>query len=105
VRAGRLDDLGELWGDQVRRLHRSDYTQNEIVKALRAYGAIVYHIGRPCDLLVRDGIRYLLLDCDGVTRNRKRDPKQLEGFAQWGVIIVKTPADALNALARGEKLA
>jgi len=79
--------------------HRADLTQAEIVKALRYVGCQVFHIGRPCDLLVRRAGRLWLIDCDGVTKHRQRDRKQLEAFAQWGVVLVKTPQEALHAVA------
>lgn len=82
----------------MRRRYRSDDTQDDIVKALRGAFAKVWIIGRPCDLLVRRaGVNYLL-DCDGVTKYRKRDADQLKNFADFGVIIVKTPEEALTAV-------
>lgn len=80
------------------RTHRKDGTSDAIVKALRARGADVWPIGRPCDLLVRFGEKYFLIDCDGVTKNRKRDPAQLENFRIWGVKLCKTPDEALRAI-------
>jgi hypothetical protein len=80
-----------------RRTHRTDETQRDIVAALRAGGVKVWCIGRPCDLLCRAGARLFLLDCDGVTKYRKRDKEQLENFEIWNVRIVKTPEEALRA--------
>jgi len=80
------------------RALRKDENQAEIVRALRAAGVRVYVLHVPCDLLCRFRDGLYLLDVDGVTRNRKRDPKQLETFAEFGVRLVKTPEAALAAV-------
>jgi tRNA-dihydrouridine synthase len=80
------------------RALRKDANQEEIVRALRAAGVRVFVLHVPCDLLCRRGDRLYLLDVDGVSRYRKRDPKQLETFAQFGVRLVKTPEAALTAV-------
>lgn len=80
------------------RRYRTDGTQEPIVGALRACGVLVWHIAQPCDLLCLYGNRYYLLDCDGVTRYRKRDPRQLDKFYTWKVQIVKTADEALKAV-------
>jgi hypothetical protein len=78
--------------------HRPDANSTDIITALRNAGVLVWPIGRPSDLLCLSGDRYYLLDVDGITRNRKRDPKQLETFAEFGVRLVKTPEAALAAV-------
>lgn len=80
------------------RRSRTDDTQESIVGALRTCGVLVWPIAQPCDLLCRYRDRYFLLDCDGVTAYRKRDPRQLEKFNSWKVQVVKTPDEALKAV-------
>jgi hypothetical protein len=80
------------------RALRKDENQKDIVRALRAAGVRVHVLHTPCDLLCRRGDWLYLLDVDGITRHRKRDPKQLETFAEFGVRLVKTPEDALSAV-------
>jgi hypothetical protein len=83
------------------RRGRTDDTQTSIVDTLRACGVLVWPIAQPCDLLCRYRDRYYLLDCDGVTRYRKRDPQQLEKFSLWKVQVVGTPDEALKAVGVG----
>lgn len=80
------------------RQHRKDETQPGIVKALRAAGCLVWDIGRPCDLLIKIRGQLHLLDCTGITVNRRRDPKQLDNFRDWGVVTAATPEEALKVL-------
>jgi putative NIF3 family GTP cyclohydrolase 1 type 2 len=80
------------------RALRKDANQTEIVRALRAAGVRVFVLHVPCDLLCRRGDRLYLLDVEGITKNRKRDPKQLEAFAQFGVRLVKTTEAAFAAV-------
>lgn len=80
------------------RRHRADATQPDIVEALRKAGVDVWIIGRPCDLLCQRAGQYFLLDCDGVTKNRKRDPDQLKNFEKWRVKVVKNKGEALRAV-------
>lgn len=82
----------------MHRRHRKDENQDDVVRALRAAGVRVFCIGRPCDLLCCYRGDLYLLDVDGITRNRKRDPKQLAAFAEFGVRLVKTPEAALSAV-------
>ena len=77
---------------------RVDETQDAIVKALRYAGIVVFDLRYPCDLLCRRGDRLYLLDCDGITKYRKRDKKQLANFDKLGVIVVPTPEAALKAV-------
>jgi hypothetical protein len=78
--------------------HRSDENASDVVDGLRDVGALVWPLGRPCDLLVLFRDRYFLLDVDGITKNRKRDQAQLDNFALWHVVLVKTPEQALRAV-------
>jgi putative NIF3 family GTP cyclohydrolase 1 type 2 len=80
------------------RAVRKDENQEVIVRALRSAGVRVYVMHVPCDLLCRRGDGLYLLDVDGITKHRKRAPKQLETFAEFGVRLVKTPEDAFAAV-------
>lgn len=77
---------------------RRDATEVEIVYALKVAGAKVERLDRPVDLLVRYGDRVFLLECDGITKNRKREQKQLDFIALWDVPRVTTPEQALKAI-------
>lgn len=88
---------GRPLNSEMRAL-RKDENQQTIVRALRAAGVRVYVLHVPCDLLCRRGDGIYLLDVDGITRYRKRDPKQLATFAEFGVRVVKTPEAALAAV-------
>lgn len=79
---------------------RQDATQPAIVKGLRAMGYQVEIVGKPCDLLIRNPRteKLDLLEVDGITKNRKRDQKQLDFLRDWQVPLVKTLDDALKAL-------
>ena len=80
------------------RLHRADDTQADIMAALRRAGCLVCPTLDICDLLCLYRGRLSLLDCSGSTRNRKRTAEQLKKFALWGVVVVKTPLEALVAI-------
>jgi hypothetical protein len=80
------------------RALRKDENQEVIVQALRAVGVHVHVLHTPCDLLCRYRGNLSLLDVDGITKYRKRDPKQLATFEEFGVRLVKTPEDALSAV-------
>lgn len=80
------------------RAVRKDANQEEIVRALRNAGVSVHILHTPCDLLCLSGDRYYLLDVTGITRNRKRDPKQLATFAEFRIRLVSTPEAALAAV-------
>lgn len=75
---------------------RRDHTEPAIVKDLRHCGYQVRQQDFP-DLVVRrpgDG-RIFLLEVDGITKNRKRKPKQLEFLHDWAIPLVKTTEEAL----------
>jgi hypothetical protein len=78
--------------------HRPDANAAVLIRALRDAGVLCWPIGRPSDLLCRYADRLYLLDVDGVSRNRKRDQTQLDNFALWDVVLVKTPEQALRAI-------
>ena len=77
---------------------RRDETEPAIVKDLRKCGFQVRQQDFP-DLVVRrpDG-RIFLLEVDGITKNRKRKPKQLEFLREWAIPLVKTTEEALGRL-------
>ena len=78
-----------------RRAKRRDETEPAIVKGLRQCGYLVRQQDFP-DLLVRrphDG-RIFVLEVDGITKYRKRDPKQLEFLHDWQIPRVKTFEEA-----------
>lgn len=77
---------------------RRDETEPAIVNALEAVGAEVERLDRPCDLAVWFRGRIQLMECDGITEYRKRDPDQLALLIRWQIPIVKTPEEALRAL-------
>lgn len=80
----------------MRRAARIDETQPGIVEALRYAGVEVYVSKQPCDLICSFRNQVFLIDCDGITKNRKRDKRQLEVFARLGVKLAKTPEAALH---------
>jgi hypothetical protein len=77
---------------------RRDETEPDIVTALEGVGAKVERLDRPCDLLVRFRGRVLVLEVDGITKNRKREEKQKRFLHEWEVPLVKTPEEALRAI-------
>lgn len=77
---------------------RRDETEPEIVEALEGVNAEVERLDRPCDLAVWYRGRIFLLECDGITAYRKRDPNQLALLTRWGIPIVRTPEAALRAV-------
>lgn len=82
----------------MRNAARTDATQAEIVKALRAIGASVYVIKLPLDLLVWHRNRYLLVevkDADG--RLTKTQQAFLDSWP-GEVAIVRGPLEAVAAV-------
>lgn len=77
---------------------RRDENEPEIVDALRAVGAKVERLDRPVDLLVKFRGLVHVIEVDGITRNRKREEKQLRFLHEWQVPLVKTPEEALRAI-------
>ena len=79
---------------------RRDETEPAIVQALEAIGAKVERLDRPVDLLVRFRGQILLLEVSGITKYRKREPKQAEFLSTWEVPVVRTPEEALKVVTR-----
>lgn len=77
---------------------RRDETEPAIVRAIEAVGGEVERLDTPCDLAVWFRGRIRLIECEGITQYRKRDPDQLALLTRWGIPIVKTPEEALRAL-------
>jgi hypothetical protein len=80
---------------------RRDATEPEIVLHLRAWGFQVKQQDFP-DLAVRNptwppGIARLL-EINGITRNRKRNAKQVKFLEDWKIPVVKNFDEALSAL-------
>lgn len=76
---------------------RRDHNEGPIVKELRQCGLQVRQQDFP-DLIIRrpsDG-RLQLVEIDGVTRNRKRNPKQLKFLADWQIPRIKSTEEVLN---------
>lgn len=74
---------------------RRDATEPDIIDDLRKCGFLVRQQDFP-DLVVRrpsDG-RIFLLEVDGITKNRKRDVKQLKFLRDWQIPRVKNFAEA-----------
>lgn len=84
----------------MRRLHRSDSSQKDIVGGLRACGVKVWIIGRPCDLLTYYHGRWLPMECkpEGHKKGRKDQEKQEAFLRENGVPKVTTLEGALEAL-------
>jgi len=80
---------------------RRDETESDIVNDLRKCGYLVERRDFP-DLNLRKlfwkpGMA-VLLEVEGLTKNRKRSPEQLKFLRDWNIPIVKTTEDALKAL-------
>ncbi len=83
----------------ARRHSRPDGTQEEIVKALRKAGIIVYVIGRPCDLLTYypPMKRWRTLECKPKRKRNRNDQEGQELFLEiTGTPIVRTGEDAIK---------
>jgi hypothetical protein len=81
---------------------RADSTQAAIVKALRAVGIKVWIISKPCDLLTYyvPYKRWRPLECKPEKRKRNDQPEQDEFLAEHGVLRVRTPSEAIEAITR-----
>lgn len=87
----------------IRRIHRSDGAQGEIVSALRKAGAKVWIIGRPCDLLVRyhDNTSLPLYNWQLIEikkRPRKDQPEQTAFCRDHRVPVVSNVVEALAVI-------
>lgn len=78
---------------------RRDDNEKQIVKDLRKFGAKVLVIKKPCDLLVRwRQVNHLIDVTNPENKYRKRDPKQLETFEEFAIVVVSTLEEALLAI-------
>jgi hypothetical protein len=82
----------------ARYAKRRDETERAIVEALRAVGADVLRIDRPCDLLVRFRGIVHLIEIDGITRYRRRAAAQVRILNEWSIPRVRCSEDALRAI-------
>lgn len=82
----------------MKRRHRKDANQAEIVKALERIGCTVEKIGRPVDLLVGYQARNLLLDVKNPATGHGKTPAQRKFFERWRgqVRIVHSVDEALE---------
>jgi len=74
----------------VRRTHRTDLSQPDIVKALRAVGDYVAIIGRPVDLLVRSGTRYWTAEIKTPGKEAKRE-QPTQTMHNWDAVTHSAP--------------
>jgi hypothetical protein len=81
---------------------RNDYSQPDIVKALRAVGFTVDIIGWPVDLLLHSPTNKVsLMECKNEDWNGKWSKKQKDQkryVKEHGVPVVTTPEQALKAV-------
>jgi hypothetical protein len=82
----------------VRRIHRSDHTQEPIIEALRRVGVQVECIGRPLDLLCGHRGVWFVLECKTGKGVFTKDQAEFLARAQGPVHIVRTPEEALRAV-------
>lgn len=88
----------------MRRLHRSDHTQEAIVDALRRLGVEVECIGRPVDLLCGHKGVWFVLECKSDGGRFTKDQAEFLARAQGPVHVVKTPDEAIRAVLGEEVL-
>ena len=82
----------------MRHAARTDATQAEVVKALRAIGASVYYVKLPLDLLVAHRGRTMLVECKEF--GGKLTKAQQEFIATWTgeVHVIQGPLEAVAAV-------
>lgn len=81
----------------MRRTHRKDNTQDEIVKALRDAGYEVHIIGGAIDALVCSPIRKRVWPMDFKSENTPTTDKQRKLVdAGWPILFPKTSQEALD---------
>ena len=85
------------------RAARKDENQAQIVRDLRKIGLQVKILNDTPDLLVRKPAtgELFAFEVDGVTKNRKRDDKQLEFLSSWRIPRIKTSVEILKYLGYG----
>ena len=85
----------------VKRRHRKDDNQDEIIETLQAIGCDVEVIGRPVDLLVGFRARNFLIDVKNPENKSYSGTKgQKEFIKRWRgqVRIVHTPEEAVQLI-------
>ena len=87
----------------MRHAARTDATQAEVVKALRAIGANVYYVKLPLDLLVTHRNRTMLVEVKEEGGRLTKD--QVRFIESWGgeIHVVRSPSEAINAVLGGIK--
>ena len=87
----------------MRHAARTDATQAEVVKALRAIGCSVYYIKLPVDLLVCHRKETMLVEVK--EEGGRLTKQQVEFIARWPgrVEVVRGPQEAVNAVLGGIK--
>jgi hypothetical protein len=91
-------------GLSVRRAARKDETQAAIVEGLRKSYCKVKVLNDTPDLLVKAPWgAYFAIEVDGVTKNRKRNPAQLEFLETWKIPRVSTLQQAIAAIFGGRE--
>lgn len=82
-----------------RRAARRDENEPDIVKALKAVGAQVEPMSRPCDLAVTFRARHYLIEVDNpASKYRKREKKQLDTFDRMRIPMARTADEALRII-------
>ncbi len=84
--------------EAVRRIHRADNTQADIVDGLRRVGVRVFVIGRPVDLLTLHRGKWLPIECKSQKRLRADQAEQNELVAECGIPRVTSLDEALRAV-------
>ena len=82
----------------MRHAARTDATQSEVIKALRAIGANVYYVKLPLDLLVAHRKRTMLVEVK--EEGGRLTKEQVRFIESWGgeIHIVRSPQEAVNAV-------
>jgi len=91
----------------VKRRHRKDDNEPEIVKALKKVGCKVCKIGRPVDLLVGFRSHNFLLEVKNPKGRNTLEDSQKEFIATWPgqVRVVRSPDEAVRVVTESYKWA
>lgn len=94
----------------MRRNHRPDDNQDEIVKALRKIGVSVEVIGKPLDLLICHRFETSLMEVKAPESKGHADEftkDQIEFMARWPgkIHVVRTIEEAMTAVLGKEAMA
>lgn len=81
-----------------RRAQRRDDGEQDIVDALERVGAKVKRMSLPCDLAVLFRGRHYLIEVNGSTKYRRREPKQIETLTEMEIPIINRPEEALRVI-------